>query len=129
MAKQKFELSSTYIIEVDFDGGGATIVAGSRTVRTIPFDCEIKGWTITCVDPWDIDVSILVSVRVYPYKDYPKTYRQAFGTKQLVINSASKNQGLVKWKGTLKKYNQLVFSVDAALGARHVVIALHIKSK
>lgn len=112
-------------IGITIDGAGSAITTGVKGYITIPYDCEIVGWTILA----DQSGSIVVDVWKDTYANFPPTSGDSIaGTEKPTLSSAQKNEDndLTSWTTSVSSGDVIAFNVDSASGVERVNLTLKI---
>lgn len=111
--------SINYVI----DGGGVTVLTGSKGQVNIPTGCTITGWVITA----DQSGSAVVGVNAGGYSSFPTLINIA-GADPPTLTSAQKNENLAVslWTPSVAAGAQVQFSVTSATTVTRLNVALNV---
>lgn len=114
------------VIQFLIDGGGTAITTGLHGDLEIPFDCVLKGWTITSGDGTSGD--IVVDIWVDTYANFPPTIADTItGAEKPTLTGANKNQDLsLSNEEVLTRGEWLRWNVDSISGLTRVTISLRV---
>ena len=117
--------TETGCIGITIDGSGSAITTGLKNYITIPFNCQILGWTIIS----DVSGSIVIDVWKDTYGNYPPTVADSIaGTEKPTLSSQNKNQDntLTTWNTSVNEGDILAFNVDSASTITKINLTLKI---
>lgn len=112
-------------LEIPFDGGGATIQAGSKLAIMIPFDCTVTGWTLASLQTG----SMVVDVWKDSQANFPPTVADTItGTEKPTISASNigEDLSLSSWTTAFTQGDWLVFNVDSCSGIQNATLVLHV---
>lgn len=112
-------------IQLMIDGGGSALVAGSKGVIVVPFNCTIQEAMLLA----DVSGSVVIDIWKDSYANYPPTVADTItASAKPTISSATKSQDstLTGWTTSLTKGDILKFNVDSAATITNVTVILKV---
>lgn len=110
---------------ITINGGGTAITTGMKGYVTIPYNCNITGWTLIA----DVSGSIVVDLWKDTYTNYPPTVTDTItGTEKPTLSSSIKNQdlSLTTWTTSVTAGDIIAFNVDSASTVTSVNLTINV---